>query len=860
MERDWGYDVYLCPPVNDATILRKLKETGLTHDEAVRAILTSEEIAQRVNVVIPQLPMVRYPLPPGYEDGVQLWREWIAEGWNYRGLDSKLKPSEVREYKERLEREMKVIEDKDFVDYFLIVSDAVRWAKDNGVAVGPARGSAAGSLAVWLLRITEVNPMKFPDLVFERFIDVTRKDLPDIDLDFDSLRRGEVEEYLVAKYGRECVNKVGTFTKFKSKNSLDDVARVFSVPKFRVEEIKDVLIERSSGDLRASATIEDTVDQFDIARKVVEEYPDLALATELEGNYKGFGVHSAGLVVSTGPITNVCAVYERKSKGEMVKVISLDKWDAEAKGLLKLDFLGLSTVTMLNFCREEMGWSLDDLYNLPLEDDRVIAGFKRNDVHGIFQIEGRACRYVNGALQPDDFHEVALVGALGRPGPLHNGAANEYIDIKMGRSQPDYIHDALIPITSHTNGQIVYQEQILRILGEVGGFDWTHRAEVRRIISKKLGDAQINARWTRFKDGAAELHGIDEDTAKRIWGMLITAGSYAFNASHAVAYGMLSWDTMWFKQHEPELFFQSALRITTDGDRTKRLIRDAHKGSRSPLPELAPYDRPKVEVLPPDPVKSGVTWERENGVLLAGFDQIPRVGESMAEQIITHRDENGFNSFDDLLSVKGVGPKTYAVMKEFYESDDPFGALWLDRAIEHVKQEIADENLMLPMPTHVASDLPYVRGEDMEVVWLGTVHTRNVRDLFEWNRARTGEELDRAEVRDPHLNEWCVMVGDDESDQIGLRVDRWRYPKWRNLIWKIRPGKDLILVRGYKPGFLATRQIWISHMWIVDPELDKGVNNGRAPAGPARGRAGSAGARAGRNGSALGRSGRGVGR
>jgi hypothetical protein len=199
-------------------------------------------------------------------------------------------------------------------------------------------------------------------------------------------------------------------------------------------------------------------------------------------------------------------------------------------------------------------------------------------------------------------------------------------------------------------------------------------------------------------------------------------------------------------------------------------------------------------------------------------------------------------------------------MKEFYESDDPFGALWLDRAIEHVKQEIADENLMLPMPTHVASDLPYVRGEDMEVVWLGTVHTRNVRDLFEWNRARTGEELDRAEVRDPHLNEWCVMVGDDESDQIGLRVDRWRYPKWRNLIWKIRPGKDLILVRGYKPGFLATRQIWISHMWIVDPELDKGVNNGRAPAGPARGRAGSAGARAGRNGSALGRSGRGVGR
>lgn len=819
MAREWGYNSNLCPPWTDAMVVRKLEATGLTHTQAVRAVLNTREVADRCTVELPSLPMVRYPLPEGYKDGVELWREWLKEGWRYRGCHN-LPPTELRRYKERLQHEIKVIEDKDFVDYFLIISDMVRWAKDHDIAVGPARGSSASSLACWLLRITEVNPMLYPDLVFERFIDVTRKDLPDVDIDFSSDRRDDVWNYMEAKYGRGRVSNVGTFTKYKGKNSLDAAARVFHVPLYATQQIKDVLIERSSGDLRASATIEDTAEQFPQAREVFEKYPDLGAALDLEGNYAGFGVHSAGMVISTGPITDVAAIYERVVKGELRQVISMDKYDAEKKGLLKIDALGLSTVEALDHMRKEMGWSLDELYNLPLEDPETIHGFHINDVTGVFQFDGRAVRYVNGALQPDTFKHVVDVTALGRPGPLHNGAANSYIDIKWGRAEPELLHPAMGAICSSTYGQIVYQEQILRILGDVFDFDWTHRAEVRRIISKKHGDQEFNRKWQQALDGAMKLHGDDgimtEELARMIWMRLITAGSYAFNASHAVSYGMIGSHCMWFKRHHPEVFYTAMLNVTGDADKIKRLLRDTQRFGR------------QLEIKPPHPKTSKVGWTRHGTALAAGFSQVPGIGEKTGQAIVDYRaDHSDLETWNDLLKIKGIGKKTLETIKEFAEnSEDPFGATWLDRAISATKKEIYEGDLQsLPRPTHVAQDLPYERGEDIEVVWLGCIYTRNERDLFEFNQAK-GAELDLEKmtingqpIRDPHLDKWVVMVGDDETDQIGLRVDRWRYPRLRDKVWAMRPGVDLVLVRGVKPGWMPTRQINVSELWIIDPEV-----------------------------------------
>lgn len=825
--RSWGYKSELCPPVTDMALLRKLMQTGITKQEAIKAILATREIADECNVTIPSLPMLRFPLPRGETSAVSYWRKMIAAGWEKRGFH-RLPSAEQELYRQRVERERTVIEEKDFVDYFLIVSDVVKWTKAQDQTVGPARGSAAGSLVCYLLEITEVNPMKYPLLIFERFIDETRMDLPDIDLDFPSEFRSPIVDYLAGKYGRECVNNIGTFTTWKAPMALDDAARVHHIPRYKVEAIKDVLIERSSGDLRASATIEDTVDQFDQARTVFEEHPELGVAMELEGNIKGFGVHAAGIVISNGPVTDVCAVYERTVKDKMYQVVSLDKYSAEEKNLLKIDLLGLKNMSFIDACRKEIGWSLSDLYDYIYQyddDPIVIDAFRRNDVVGIFQFDGRACRYVCGALAPDTFPEICDITALARPGPLHNGAANEYIEIKRGNKQPDLVHPALDHITATTQHQIVYQEQILQIVVEIGQFDWTHAAEIRRIISRKHGEQAFNRKKEEFLKGAASLHKrtdfpqMEPEVAEQIWGDCITSGAYAFNASHSYSYGTIGFWAQYFKQNHPELYFYMGLRHMAEKKHSD-LIRDAVRGH---------IKRKPVEVLPPAPEEPHITWHSAGpGRIRAGFTQVKGVGDKLGAAIEDYLVDHEVKEWSDLSRIKGIGPKTIETMKKFGDSDDPFGALWIDRAIGEVKRSIfAGELGPVPRPSHTSQDIPYAKGKDVEVCWLGVVHTRNVRDLFEYNRAK-GEDLverdgkwfypDGREIKDPSLNEWMVMVGDDEHDQMGLRVDRYKYPQYRDTLWSMTPGKDLLLVRGVKPGFISTRQIWVSQLWVIDPE------------------------------------------
>jgi DNA polymerase-3 subunit alpha len=237
-----------------------------------------------------------------------------------------------------------------------------------------------------------------------------------------------------------------------------------------------------------------------------------------------------------------------------------------------------------------------------------------------------------------------------------------------------------------------------------------------------------------------------------------------------------------------------------------------------------------LQITPPHPVVSDRQWRRHKGALVAGFSQVPGIGLKTADAIVEHRNGSQTYSWDDMLAVSGIGNVTMGKIKEFAEQgDDPFGALWLDRAVAEVKRAISAGELgSLPKPTHVAEDLPYERGDDIEVVWLGTIYTRNERDLFEFNQAK-GAELDLSNpdrpllngkpIKDPHLDKWVVMVGHDESEQIGLRVDRWKYPRLREKVWKIRPGRDLVLLRGIKPHYMPTRQLNISEIWIIDPEI-----------------------------------------
>jgi DNA polymerase-3 subunit alpha len=821
MEQEWGYDVPLAPPPTDMALYRRLLGTGLSKEQAIEAIVSTEEIAQGASVTLPRQPRVTFPLPPGYATANALWRDLLREGWKYRKCDQ-LPPPERDRYKAQLKKEMEVIEAKGYENYFLIVADSIVFAKDKQIPVGPARGSAAASLACWLLRITEVNPMMFDNLVFERFIDWSREDMPDIDMDFATYGRPMVRQYLVEKYGDDCVSNIGTFTMFKSKMALKDAARVHKIPIGAVETIKELMIERSSGDLRASATIEDTVDQFDAAYEVVKEHPGLVYAMDLEGNAKAFGVHAAGLVVSSEPITNVTALLEREIKGEVKQVIAMDKYDAERQGMEKLDYLSLSTMDAIAEALNELGMTLEELYAIPLDDPAIIQGFRENDVVGVFQFDGRATRIVNGAVKPDNFNEVVSVNALSRPGPLHNGAVQGYVAAKFGKANAeDRIHPALDLITEETKYQIIFQEQILRIVSLIGGFDWTSAAYIRKIISKKLGEQEFNRQYAEFEKGALKVHEridvppMDPEDIKRVWGMCITAGAYAFNAAHATAYSMIAAWCMWLKRHHPAAFYAGSLAKIKNDDKVASIRRDAVKG-------MGP--RPPMVILPPA-LDSDADWRKEDDTTIrAGLRQIPGIAEKSAAKIIEH---GPYEEWADLERVPGVGPKSIEKIEAFVQSEDPFNIYKLAQNIASLNEDLHEgvtdaSGTTLPRPTHGADQIFEADGGS-RVVFLGQPTHKNFRDIFESNRAKTGEALDPSTIKNPHLSEWAVITCRDADDLASFVVPRTKYPRFKEMVSKLKTeGDELVLLKGRKgkmKGTLGERSgiVFIDNMWVLEP-------------------------------------------
>jgi DNA polymerase-3 subunit alpha len=840
--RSWGYDLAdLCPPANDNTIFRQLLGTGLTRAEATEAILTTALIAESCTATLPKLPMIRFPLPPGYRSAIDYWRDQLKDGWKFRGLD-KLPPSLRRRYKKQLQHEMKLIEGKDFVDYFLLVAAGVVHIKDQDIPVGPARGSAAASLAAYCLRITEVDPMRpeFGGLLrFERFISVDRTDLPDIDLDFPSEARPILRRFYEAMFGEGCVNNIGTFTQFKGKNSLDDVAKVFHVPPYEVNRIKDFLIERSSGDMRASSTIEDTIEQFPQAQEVALKYPDLAKANWLEGNLRGFGVHAAGLVLSNEPITSVTAIAERevpKNSGNIVQVVAMDKKDAERQGMVKMDFLGLNTMSMLWDSIRWLGKDIKWLYDLPLDDPKVYRLLQEIDVTGVFQFEGRSQRYVCALIRPDKFGHIMDCGALCRPGPLHNGAAREYGEIRAGMKNAEAKHPALNDLLEPTYFQIVYQEQILNIARLIGGFDAAGVGAIRTIIAKKEGEQAFEQNRKEFIKGACSLSDRSDypdftpELAGSVFGDMVTSGAYAFNAAHCAAYGLISYYTAYLKVYHPEVFYAAALKQSIkDKERTRQLLRDAEK----------PVDwyKPKgVEVRLPDLAKSDANWRpilrpqrralaARRPAVLAGFQSVDGIGEKSAPIVTKWRNERKPQGWGDLKELRGFGPKTVIKITDWLKSDDPFGAFTLSKNIATVTEMLEDGEFkdargkVLKPPTHTCSDLASDehQGKSLQVWWLGTYVDRNIRDIFEQNRAR-GNELDPKSVKDAHLNEWAMLTGEDATDQLLIKLDRWKYPKYKQAIFDFRMGHDLLLIQAVKPSTSSVRSLSVKKLWVIDPD------------------------------------------
>lgn len=818
--QSWGYDVRLTT-WDDWTMFNRMVGTGLSKSAAQQALRATMEIADRATVRLPKMSELKYPT----QNTRQLIWKQIKQGWKYRGFH-KLSKAAQKTLKARVDYEMSLIcierpgMPDGFCDYFLVVGDIVRWSKDQGIPVGPARGSAAASLVCYLLRITEVNPMEFPNLIFERFIDVNRHDLPDIDLDFADDRRWEVRARLVEKYGEEMVGNIGTFTKYKGKNSLTDVAKVRRVPYPAVETVKEMLIERSSGDLRAGATIEDTIEMFPKVREIFDKYPALYSAQRLEGNLRGFSVHAAGLVVANEPLTNSCAIYSRRDAktGEIIgNVLSIDKYDAEYINALKIDALGLTTLGVIDLILREIGMTLEELYAIPFDDKEVIQGFKDNRVVGLFQFDGRAMRSVNREVKPDNFAEICDINALARPGPLHSGATAEYIMAKHGKKKIERLDPVVTRITQHTQGQIVYQEQILQVVRELGNFTWEEAARIRKIISKKQGEQEFNRQMSKFLKGA-KANGVPEIKARKIWKQLVTAGAYAFNAAHCVSYGMLGYWTMWLKIHYPVEFYCMALRKFDPKTKGFDLLKEAL--------DLG------VEILPPDPALSQATWSIERNKkgkvkgLRAGLVQVNGIGDVVSAKMLEYRElwerlnPGKRISWQDYTAVSGIGPVTMQKVEAFAEDEDPFGVYRLGRTLKIVRRYLYHEGEAdgIPNPGDRSSDVPYeaIQGN---FTWCGFVTDRNLKDIYELHRSRTGDELDPATVRQPEFVNYVVLTGEDETGPLNITVHRYNglYEKFKDRIWNMDVKRDVLVVKGYKRREYR-RAIYVTDLWVINPD------------------------------------------
>lgn len=352
-ERDYEADPCTYP-TSDKDIVLKLMRAGVTKESAIEAVKNSARVARRLNVTLPKTTDVRFSESNGTpEHAAALLKQAVKDGVRYRASTNPEFKSDYlsrkEDYAARITKELKVIIPKDFSDYFLINQQIISWAKDNGIAVGPGRGSAAGSLICYLLRITEVNPMDFPDMLFERFLDPSREDAPDVDTDYADDRRNEVFEYARSIYGTENVGNIGNFSRFRGKTAVKSAAKSFGIPPWETQEYCDLIVDAPFGDPREFRTAEDAAEAFPEARAFVDKYPEIKLAFELEGDQRTLGVHAAGMVISNNPIQETCAIYERvKTDGDFTELLAYDKRDAEYLNMLKLDCLGLKTMTIIS--------------------------------------------------------------------------------------------------------------------------------------------------------------------------------------------------------------------------------------------------------------------------------------------------------------------------------------------------------------------------------------------------------------------------------------------------------------------------------------------------------------------------------
>ncbi len=552
-------------------------------------------------------------------------------------------------YRDRLEFELDVIVSMQFPGYFLIVSDFIRWAKAQGIPVGPGRGSGAGSVVAWSLEITDLDPLRF-GLLFERFLNPERVSMPDFDIDFCQDRRDEVIAYVAEKYGADRVAHIITFGRLQARAVVRDVGRVMGLPYGQVDRISKLIPHNPAN----PPTIEQALEmepRLDQERRQDEQVGDLIdVARQLEGLPRHASTHAAGVVIGDRPLAELVPLY-RDPRSPM-PVTQFDMKAAEKVGLVKFDFLGLTTLTLLRtaetLANEVLGADLV-LDDLALDDPAAYAVMARADTNNVFQLESGGMKSALKDLKPDCFEDIIAMVSLYRPGPMDN--IPRYIAVKHGREDPAYLHPKLQPILQETNGVIIYQEQVMQIARDLAGYSLGGADLLRRAMGKKI-KAEMDQQRAVFVQGAI-ARGIEEELAQTIFDQVAKFASYGFNKSHAAAYALLAYHTAYVKAHHPLAFFAAAM--TMDRGNHARLANAREEMVRQGIP-----------LLGPDVNRSGVMFtieavDRPDGTRAPGavrfaLAAIKGVGEQAMAALVAEREADG--PFADLFDLCArLGPK-----------------------------------------------------------------------------------------------------------------------------------------------------------------------------------------------------------
>ncbi len=621
------------------------------HPEALE---NTQKIADRCNVdfhFAPPYFLPEFPVPEGYT--IPGYLRYLCE----EGLKKRYEII-TDEVKERFEYELGVILKMDFPSYFLIVWDMINFAKENGIMVGPGRGSAAGSIVAYALGITDIDPLRY-DLLFERFLNPSRISMPDIDTDFCIERRGEVFDYLGEKYGHDHVSQIITFGTMKARLAVRDVGRVMDMPYAEVDKVAKQVPE----DL--GMTIKKALEINPDLRAMCEDptINDLITAAmKIEGMPRHHGLHAAGLVIAPEPVYHYLPI---QAGDEGALATQFAKETVEEMGLLKMDLLGLRNLTVirdaLNNIRMTRGETID-ISKIPLDDGETFAMLGRGEGNGVFQLESDGMQRVMRDLQPSNIAEITALVALYRPGPINGGMIDEFVGRKHGKRKVSYAHPLVESILKETYGVIVYQEQVMLIATNMAGFKLSEADYLRKAMGKKKKEIIVNYRQ-QFISGAM-ANGVEEKTAVEIFDLMEKFAEYGFNKSHSVAYAVVCYETAWLKCHYTAEY--SAALLSSLMDKTDKLTAYINECRRL-----------GIEVLPPDINESRVDFSVVNGNIRFGLNAVKNVGKAPSQMIVAERDANGpFLSLQDFCDRVSINSR----MLESLIRSGAFDSMELHRA------------------------------------------------------------------------------------------------------------------------------------------------------------------------------------